>query len=197
MASVYKREGKNSKGPYYASWRDANGRWQTKSTRTTDKGAAQLIANKFETDCALRRQGVIDVKEERTAAEARRPLAQHVADYRVELESRQNTTKHVRMTIRHVETIIRLCEAETIPDLTSAAVRKALAVFRQSGNPRIKRQCDRKPNSLRTCNAHLRSIKSFTAWLTDQERCQRDTLRGLRGFNAATDRRHVRRELIT
>src|SRR5690242_13556358 len=105
MASVYKRNGKDAKGPYYASWRDANGQWRTKSTRTTDKGAAQLIANKFETDGALRREGVIDVRQERTAAEARRPLAQHVADYRVELESRQNTPKHVRMTIRHIEKI--------------------------------------------------------------------------------------------
>lgn len=192
MASVYKRGGK---GKWYAAWIDGHGKQKTICTGTTDKSAAELIAKKRETDAALRRKGVIDPAKERTAAELLRPIAEHVADYRDELEARENSAKHVRMTIKHIETIIRLCEATTIAELTAAAVRKAIREIRKAGNPRIKRKGDRKPSSLRTCNAHLQSIKSFTAWLTDEERCPRDVLRKLGAFNTATDRRHVRREL--
>jgi integrase len=192
MASVFKRE---DGGSYLAAWFDHTGKRQVKSTRTTDKAAAKRIAAKYEADAALRREGVIDVCEERAAVEGRRPLDEHVADYKIELQSRGNTAKHVRMTIKHIETIIAHCEARTITDLTSAAVRKAVYSIRQAGNPRVKDKSNRKPSSLRTCNAHLRSIKSFVAWLTDQERCPRDTLRKLAAFNEATDRRHVRREL--
>jgi integrase len=192
MASVYKR---NGKGKYYAAWIGPDGKQKTVCTGTTDERAAKRIAAKYEAEAALRREGVIDATLERNAIESRRPLSEHVADYKAELESRQNTAKHVRMTIKHIETIIEHCKAESITDLTSAAVRRAIDATRKAGNSRVKRKGDRKPSSLRTCNAHLRSIKSFTAWLTDQERCQRDLLHGLKGFNAETDRRHVRREL--
>src|SRR4051812_14340677 len=176
MASVYKRGGK---GKYYAAWIGADGKQKTVCTGTTDERTAKRIAAKYEADAALRREGVIDTAKERTAVESRRPLSEHVADYKSELQSRQNTAKHVRMTVKHIETIIQHCAAESIADLTSAAVRRALNSIRHTGNLHIKRKGDRKPSSLRTCNAHLRSIKSFTAWLTDQERCPRDTLRGL------------------
>src|SRR5438105_2584590 len=122
MAGLFKRGGKNAKGPWYATWTDAAGKERSKSTRTTDKSAAQLIANKYETDAVLRRERVIDPTDERNAKQGRRPLAEHVSDYRVELSSRQNTHKHVRMTIKHIETIIAYCEAKTVNDLTGAAV---------------------------------------------------------------------------
>jgi hypothetical protein len=196
MATIYKDASKKKgKGYWYAMWFDHGGRRLKKCTRTTDKAAAERIAAKYEAEAALRREGVVDATKERTAVQSRRPLAEHMADYRAELESRQNTAKHVRMTIKHIETVLEHCQAETITDLTSAAVRRALHTIRLAGNLRIKRSSARQPSSLRTCNAHLRSIKSFTAWLTDQDRCPRDTLRALKGFNEATDRRHVRREL--
>ncbi len=50
MASVFKRGGKRSKGYWYASWFDHNGKRQAKSTRTTDKATAERIAKKYEAD---------------------------------------------------------------------------------------------------------------------------------------------------
>ena len=60
MTSVFKRGGKKTKGYYCASWSDHNGKRQTKCTRTTDKATAERIANKYQTDAARRRDGVID-----------------------------------------------------------------------------------------------------------------------------------------
>ena len=48
---------------------------------------------------------------------------------------------------------------------------------------------------LRTCNAYLRSIKSFARWLWNEKRMPDDPLAGLSQFNEQTDQRHIRREL--
>src|SRR4051795_9354800 len=105
MASVYKQA---DKGDYwYAKWKSHEGKWQRKCTNTTDKAAAKRIAARFESEAALRREGVIDTAKERNAVELRRPLVEHVADYKSELGSRQNTAKHVSMTVKHIETIIQ------------------------------------------------------------------------------------------
>ncbi len=51
--------------------------------------------------------------------------------------------------------------------------------------------------SLRTCNAYLRSLKSFSRWLYRERRASEDTLVSLRGFNEQSDKRHTRREVST
>ena len=45
------------------------------------------------------------------------------------------------------------------------------------------------PASLRTCNSHLRSVKTFTRWLWKEKRTADDALAGLSQFNEETDRR--------
>ena len=74
---------------------------------------------------------------------------------------------------------------------------QAIDTIRRAGNRKVKDDAQRGPMSLRTCNAYLRSIKSFTRWLWIENRRADDLLVGLRGFNEETDRRHPRRELTT
>ena len=78
MASVYKR---NNTGPYIISWFDAAGRRREKSSRTTDRRAAERIAAKLDADAALRRDGVVDATADRYAEADRAPLAEHLADW--------------------------------------------------------------------------------------------------------------------
>ncbi len=78
MASIYKRSGK---GAYIVSWHDHEGRRQTKSSRTTDRKVAERIAAKEEAQVALRREGVVDARQDRFAAANRRPLAEHIDEY--------------------------------------------------------------------------------------------------------------------
>ena len=183
MASIFKRGGKKAKGYYYASWYDHNGRRKSKCTRTTDRSAAERIARKLEADVCLRKSGVVDTRIEGFAVEAKRPLAEHLEDFRAELDARQDSEKHVRMTCRHIEWIVDQSRASNLTDLTSAVVMRAIGALRNEGK------------SLRTCNAYLQSVTAFTRWLWTEKRTPDDALVGLKSFNEATDRRHVRREL--
>ena len=63
------------------AWHDHTGKRKRKGTRIPDKAAAQQLANKLESGAQQRRQGLIDPTLERFAREARRPLAEHVADF--------------------------------------------------------------------------------------------------------------------
>ncbi len=87
------------------------------------------------------------------------------------------------MTCRHVETVIDTCKVERIAELTGSGVSRVIAELKAGGA------------SLRTCNAYLRSVKSFTRWLLVEKRAVDDPLAGLAALNEATDRRRVRREL--
>lgn len=151
--------------------------------RTTDRATAERIAAKHEADSALRREGVIDPTDDRFAAEARRPITQHLADFRTALSARCNTSQHCYETSTQVEKMLTLCSVQFIVDLTPHVVQTA-----------IKSLCD-KGRGLKTCNHYLRSIKSFSRWLHREKRARADALLTLEAYNAATDPRHVRREL--
>ncbi len=71
--------------------------------------------------------------QERYSKEARRPLAEHVADFTRDLQSKGRTVEHVRTTTRHVEVIAEACNAEHIGGLTGAAVQGAIGDIRDTG----------------------------------------------------------------
>ncbi len=184
MATVFKRGGKsNRSGWYYISYTDHDGKRKTRSSRTTDKATAERIANKLEADAALRRDGVIDASDDRYIDEARRPLTAHLADFKMALIGKGNTPQHCHETHTQAQKIISKCGAEFVCDLTASAVQLA-----------IKSLCD-EGKSLKTCNHYLRAIKSFSRWLNRDKRTRDDALAILEAYNAATDPRHVRREL--
>ncbi len=93
------------------------------------------------------------------------------------MTAKGNTASHVAQTCRRLEQVIADCHAKQISDLSGSAVLVAIGTLRDDGT------------SLRTCNAYLRSIKSFTRWLRREKRTADDALAGLSQFNEATDRR--------
>ena len=99
------------------------------------------------------------------------------------LAAKGDTPGHVEETTAHVFRIVKLIGAGRLSDLTADAVRRAIAAIRDSGR------------ALRTCNAILRSVKTFVGWLAADRRVRYNDLDAVRGFNAETDRRRVRRDL--
>src|SRR5436190_487469 len=77
MASVFRRNGAR-KGKWLAKFLNADGQYETLSTGTTDHAAAERIADKWEADAVLRREGAIDASIEKLARQARRPIAEHL-----------------------------------------------------------------------------------------------------------------------
>jgi len=179
--SLYKQ---TKGGPWIAAWYDHDGKRRTRSTRTTDRAAAERILAKYVADAALRRDGVIDPAAEQVAEQRRRPLAEHAADWRRHLEAKGNTAKHVKHMAGMLDRLTERMGARTLADLTPAAVQSAIAeLHEQEGMSR------------RTCNMYQTAVKGFTRWATGDGRLTADPLAGLKRYNAATDRKRRRRPL--
>ena len=184
MATVFKRGGKRNRGGYYyVAYKDHTGRRITKCARTTDKAAAERIAAKLESDAALRRDRVIDPKTDGYRDHEARPLTDHLADLKTHLLAKGNTKKHARETHAKALCVLELAKMGHISDLSASRTQAAIAEIRDGGV------------SLRTCNAYLRAIKSFSRWLVRDGRAPSDPLAHLSAYNADTDPRYVRRDL--
>ncbi len=179
---------------YTVRYVDEQGLTREKASRCTDRDAAEQLARELESKAMKRREGLLDPAQERFARESRRPIADHAAAHVAYLRAAGNTEKHVKTVERHLRVIFAAAGIERVPELKSAAVLSAISMMR---NPRPvegkKRQP--KPASLSTCNGYLRSVKGFSRWLWAQRLTPEDALLGLGLFNAATDRRHIRREM--
>ncbi|OHB82349.1 MAG: hypothetical protein A2V98_05820 [Planctomycetes bacterium RBG_16_64_12] len=97
-----------------------------------------------------RRRGLIDPRQEKTAAEGRRPLTEHLADFRKSLEAKGDTADHIETTFARLARILESCNAERVGDLSPSAVAVAVGALRDKGL------------SLRICNGYLRAVKTFS-----------------------------------
>jgi integrase len=209
MASIFKPKGK---AKYVILYTDETGR-RRKKVGATDKAVTQRLANKLEDRVALRREGVVDSRDEAFARHATQPLAVHTAAWVEALLSRGVTCRHAKLHssramrivallkgadlaeitptkpatregVARADAELRKCVASArVSDLTTEAVQKALARLRGAGR------------SLQTCNHHRNAIKSFVKWLYDTHRVRDPLLRGLTSYNVKEDPRHERRTI--
>jgi integrase len=179
---------------YTVQFYDEHGQPQRKASRCRDRAAAEQLGRELEKRAMQRREGLLDPAQERFAKAARVPVAEHAAAHVEHLRAAGNTAKHVRTVERHLRAIFATAGIERLPELKSAAVLSAMAAMRNP--PRAEPPAKQKqPASLATCNAHLRSVKGFSRWLWKQRLTPDDALLDLGLYNAATDRRHIRREM--
>ena len=188
MASIYRRR---KKGPYYITYFVRPGVRKTLKG-CKDKAATEAVARKLEGDAMLRREGVIDPKNDRYAAAEAKPLKDHLADLVVVLKAKAVTVKQAETVEARVTHILALCKAEHVSQISPSAVQRALGTIREAGASKRSRK---RGASLQTCNHYLRAIKQFTRWLWRDGRAREDQLTHLSGFNVQLDRRHDRRAL--
>jgi len=143
---------------YVIQWFDENGRRRKESIRCGDLDTAKRIAAELEKAVLLREKGIIDTAQERYAAERRRPLAEHLADFERFLTDQKRTPKHVAMTCQHIRRVAELCGAKALPHLTGPAVMHAVGELRVDDQP----DSSPVPASPRTRNAYLGSVRAFT-----------------------------------
>jgi hypothetical protein len=154
-------------GPYIARWIDHEGRRRERSTRTTDRAAAERILAKLIADVALRRDGVIDPHLDATLNETRRDIADHIADFEARLIAAHRKPKHVAQTIRYIRTIVDAKGWTCAADINADGVNGFAADLRTLGE---------RGRSARTIQAHLTAIKGFTKWLSAHHKLPRDPL---------------------
>ncbi len=179
MASVYKRG-----RIWYASFKDVDGLWQTQAA-CTDKTASQQIANRLETDAMLRREGLIDTREDELAQAQKLPIGQHLADFEKAIASRRGNTAYASQTRQRVERMATLAAITTISQLLPDTVNAAIGKLRDESY------------SVSSIAHHVRAVKMFSRWLLLNKRTRDDALMSVKvgGTIERSDRKMIRMEI--
>ncbi len=155
------------------------GHWLVRPVRLSDnlETARRLLSEKVR----AAELGSVGLTETQTD-QRRRPISEHLADYRAHLEALGRTTGHVRRTVRLATAVlVEGCRFATPSDIDGDQVLLHLAARRAAGA------------SAETSNHYLQACQQFTGWL--RKRVGVDALAELQALNADVDRRHRRRAL--
>jgi integrase/recombinase XerD len=189
MASLYKkpvfitdpRTGKRIKTKskkWWGRFRDENG-LEKRVPLAADKTAAQTMLHDLVVKVERRVAGIEDPFEKHR----KRPLKDHLADFKACLENKGATPDYVNTTHQRAEAIVLGCKFERIDQISASRVLEYLADLREKGK------------SIASSNHYLQAIKMFTRWLVRDRRTNDDRLVHLSKMNAELDRRRVRRPL--
>ena len=185
MASVYKPNEKGKLTPKRgAKWRmrfkDEHGKWRNLSSGTTCKQTALAEAHRRETESVKRRSGLLDAGRERFAEEGRKPVGDHVSNYRDKLTNAGRSKKHISDEIAVIE---RFLSNQQLLCLAQDNVQSYLSTLVAS------------KKSNRTRQKHLTALRSFFGWLVDQQKIASNPTKGIEKPSPNKDRRHQRRML--
>lgn len=176
MASVYKRKAGLTAPKWYIKYRDAQGRIR-RVAGGRDRAATIAKANDLERRAEREAAGLSCPADDA----AREPLEKHLSAFEAALEARGRTNEHVTRTLARVRRVLSGCKR--VGDLTPSRVQGVLAEMQADGA------------GATTLNNHLVAAKSFAIWLVRNRLAPDNPLAGLSRYNAAADRRHVRRAL--
>jgi integrase len=163
---------------WWGQFYDANGRLR-RHPLATDKTAAQSMLSDLVKQAEREAAGLVDVTEE----QRKRPLKQHLDDYKRHLQNKGVTPKQLQTVISQTEKMAAAAKWKFIGDISASGAMNFLGDLKQQGR------------SAQTRNHYLKSSKSFSAWLVRDRRTPTDPLMHLSRQNVAVDRRHDRRAL--
>jgi len=189
MASISKlsRDKRKKNASYYIQFLDHEEKRRT-TKGCSDRGVTQAKAAKIETVVQQIKLGVAS-SAELDALLGRKEsdgLEGHLTKFQKSLSRKDNTQKHVKLTMSRVRLIVTGCEFETLDDLDADTAEEFLSEY-----------CVREDIGHRTYNHYLQSLDSFGNWLAHPKRriLDRNPFAGIPRRNAATDVRHQRRAL--
>lgn len=186
MAGVFKTEADRRKrgAPWRIWWRDGGERrW---GVGYPDKEQSLALARLREAEAKATADGLRDPAAERLAEHARRPIGEHLGDWRAHLSAKGSGVAHVAQSVAYVQASIDALEWASVRDIEAAALVKRLGDLRATEG-----------TGARTYNARLTAHKAFTRWLTTHGRLVADPLAVARRVRESDDRRWVRRLLTS
>ena len=187
MASVFKLgRDKGKRGAHwYFEYQDHLGKKRMKKG-FTDKGLTKQLAAKMEMESRQRRLGLIDAEQEEHAEIRKSDVEKHLKDYERSLRSKENSEKHVKLTLSRVRRIVDGCGFEALSDLNADDVETFLAELREEDDI-----------GYRTYNHYLQAIDGWCNWMVQRKRQKFNPVAGISRLNAELDVRHPRRALTT
>ncbi len=152
----------------------------------TDKGLTQQLAAKTERESRQRLLGLIDGEQEEHAAKKNSSVKEHLKNYKRSLLAKENSEKHVKLTIARVQKIINGCEFSTLRDLNAGDVETFLTELREEDGI-----------GFRTYNHYIQAIDAWCNWMVGRRLLDKSPVAGIPRLNAGLDVRHPRRALTT
>jgi hypothetical protein len=116
---------------WYGEYRDADG-VERRVPLATDRTAAELMLAELVRKAELKQANVADPFEEHS----KRPLAEHLADFRRELEARGNAHRSTDLVVSRLEDLLAGCGFVFTRDLSASRVMDWLAGLRRRGGAR-------------------------------------------------------------
>jgi integrase/recombinase XerD len=178
------RKVKTQSKKWWGQYKDADGRL-CRHPLSTDKMAAQAMLTEILKQVERLKAGLIDPTE----GERKRPIQEHLAEFRRYKENRNISDKQTTEVLRQLERIVRDCKWRSIGDITARSILDFLGALRKPADK------TKKSLSAQTYNHYLRAVKQFTRWLVRDRRLPADPLSHLSNINTSADRRHDRRAL--
>jgi integrase len=130
MASIFKQaytkngERRESK-KWYVEYKDEHGKTK-RVAGYADKRATEQFAARLEREAAQRAEGLLAPAD----GHAKRPLAEHVEDYRRYLTAKENCPEHVNTTVRLIKAVVEGCRWQFVKDIEATALTQWLADLR-------------------------------------------------------------------
>ena len=197
MATVFKR---NGKGNWIIQWFDHEGVRREKSSRTTDKRAAERLASKLESDVMLRREGIIDPAADRIAEHGSCPLAAHLEEYLDDLRHRGCNPRHVKTVECQLKRMFEDIEAKRLSDLDPVRVQRHLRALRTVPVKQLRANSGNQDKEVRTIgprtiNAVRAAVIAFLNWNVRTERLASNPCQYIPKVDETRDKRVKRRAL--
>ena len=150
----------------------------------TEKALTEQLAARLENEARLRKTGMIDPRQEELATLRQSAIESHLDDFEKSLKRRNNTAKHIKLTMGRIRRIIDGCGFKNLGDISADEVEGFLDETRESDG-----------FGHRTHNHYVQAIEQFSKWLAEKGRMAINPLIGLPRLNCETDVRHNRRAL--
>ncbi len=142
-----------------------------------DKAATFQLAAKLEKAAERGETDLVDKYE----VHRKRPLADHLADWKASLIAKGTTEKHAKLMHTRVTNLCNEARIKKWSDVGADRIQTQLANMLETGL------------SIQTANYYQQGIKQFCRWMVTEGRAPESPIRHLKARNVRTDRRHDRR----
>jgi len=177
MATLRKRG-----GFWHYRYVDENGK-QRERKGCPDRRETERLAAAAEAQVARIKGGLIDPKDVRFRDQERRPIKEHLDDFKASLLAKGNTSKHASVTRNRADRVLALAKVKRLSEIALSTTQEALGEIRAKGS------------NQETINHHVRAVKAFSRWLWKDKRVREHPLAHLSTASSEADRRRVRRAL--
>jgi integrase len=163
MSTVQKRGDK-----WYAIYKDRAGKWKQK-VGYSDKAETVRLARRLEDEEHAVAIGDVDPQAQARRIERAKPASEHVQMFRAHMESKKRHPNHVQYTIKDVERFIEHSGVKTAAAITRPMVDAWRAFCTTTGYPKSAKGETPEPDSPKTANRRVASVRAWLRYLYDNE----------------------------